>query len=426
MRFARRIKWLAATATVASLAQAEPIVAGFARFHRDLTDESRAIEAGLLLWNELNCVACHEVPAPWRERVPGRGKISLAGVGSRLPFDALVAFIADPQRAKPGTTMPAMVRDELGGSEAVSAYLATLQREPQPFPAGDTARGQRLYENVGCVACHVPPAGGSTDYASVPIALVRHYERNALSAFLQDPLPTRPAGRMPATPLSDAEAADLAAYLKSGIVLESHPAVVPGKAPIPDQASLTRGQARWMVLRCSACHDTGAAEAPKPAKPLVQLAAERGCLASKPTGEAPDFSLSAAQVRALAAALRCVQANPTPPPATAEHRVVARFEQLNCYACHEFRGRGGPEAARAKFFTAADAAAESLGDMGHLPPKLDQAGRKLTPAWLERLLWGQGGGVRPYMTGRMPRYGAPAAGDLVALLAEASVPRNRS
>jgi hypothetical protein len=46
----------------------------------------------------------------------------------------------------------------------------------------------------------------------------------------------------------------------------------------------------------------------------------------------------------------------------------------------------------------------------------------LTPAWLEKLLWGQGGGVRPYMTARMPKFGEEAAGELVPLLAEACRP----
>jgi hypothetical protein len=102
--------------------------------------------------------------------------------------------------------------------------------------------------------------------------------------------------------------------------------------------------------------------------------------------------------------------------------VTAKFEQLNCLACLEWRGRGGVEAGRTRFFTATDSAVESLGEIGHLPPKLDQAGRKLTAAWLEKLLAGTGGGVRPAMTARMPRFGAAAAGELVPLLEEACRP----
>jgi hypothetical protein len=65
---------------------------------------------------------------------------------------------------------------------------------------------------------------------------------------------------------------------------------------------------------------------------------------------------------------------------------------------------------------------ESLGELGHLPPKLDRAGRKLTTEWLAKLLWGRGGGVRPYMTARMPRFGEWATRELVALLEETCRP----
>jgi mono/diheme cytochrome c family protein len=60
--------------------------------------------------------------------------------------------------------------------------------------------------------------------------------------------------------------------------------------------------------------------------------------------------------------------------------------------------------------------------MGYLPPKLDSAGRKLTTRWLEKILWGEGGDVRPYLTLRMPRFGEANAAPLVADLAEACQP----
>ena len=68
-----------------------------------------------------------------------------------------------------------------------------------------------------------------------------------------------------------------------------------------------------------------------------------------------------------------------------------------------------------QYFTVNDATVHSLGEMGRLPPKLDVAGRKLTRAWFEKLLWGEGGGVRSYMTARMPRFGeANASADHTA------------
>jgi cytochrome c2 len=395
--------------------RAHPIVAGYERFYATATAEAELVAGGVLLLNELNCVACHAAPASWRERLPGRGKISLAGVGERLSADALRRFIASPSTFKPGTVMPRLAAPDPAATDGIVAFLQLLTGvgAPRTFPAGEAARGRRLFESVGCVACHAPV--GATRYASVPIALAGHYGRDALAAFLQNPLHTRPAGRMPATELSDAEAADLAAYLQ------------PGNATAPAVAtSLPRepaaGRSAFAALNCAACHDVGAPAPVRAALPLARVRPEAGCLAPAPAADLPHFSLSAAQSRALTTALRALQA-PTPPPAlSAEQRVTAKFEQLNCYACHEWRGRGGVEPARAASFATSEVAAESLGELGRLPPRLDQAGRKLTERWLKKLLWDGGGGVRPYLTARMPRYGEPAVGELVAWLGEACRP----
>ena len=92
---------------------------------------------------------------------------------------------------------------------------------------------------------------------------------------------------------------------------------------------------------------------------------------------------------------------------------------FNCYACHEWHGTGGMEGPRAQYLTC-DPAAHSLGEIGHMPPKLDIVGRKLTHSWMEKLLWGSGGGVRSYMTARMPRFGKENAGEIIPLFVETS------
>lgn len=420
------------SAVLATAAVAHPVVGAFERFYAGVTDETRIVDGGLLLLNELNCVACHAAPETWRAQVPGRGRISLAGAGERWRGDAIGTFIATPHAVKAGTTMPQLGTGDPAEAKALAAYVGSIAPasppKPKSFPTGSAPLGRRLFHAVGCVACHGAKedgVGGSAGSAAVPIGLASHYERTALAAFLQNPLHTRPAGRMPATELTNAEASDLAAYLHE---LGSQPAAtrtvaLSGTTP-SDAALVAHGRAQFVARNCAACHESGDGLAPRTAKPLAVLETEKGCLApaSAPASDAPRFELSEPQRRALAAALRRVQTTPVPAAQTAEQRVAAKFEQLNCYACHEWRGRGGVEATRTKFFTATDSAVESLGELGHLPPKLDSAGRKLTPAWLEKLLWGQGGGVRPYMTARMPRFGADAAGELGALLGEACRP----
>lgn len=416
-----------------------PIVAAFERFHRGppptTAGEGGDVAGGLLLLNELNCVACHEIPDTWREHIPGRGKISLRGIGERMDEAGLRAFVIAPQHLKPGTTMPALVRDDAAAADAIVAYLSSLkaERPPKHFPAGDVTRGEKLFASIGCVACHAP-VGGTAVGASVPLALSGHYGSDALAEFLQDPLHLRPAGRMPAFELSDVEAADLAAFLKANATRVDDPLPVgtrtnamagPGGEPRVEPSGgdlrLERGRELFATRGCAACHDDGGAEHVRNAQPLARVRVEQGCLAERPAGAAPDFALDAEQRRVFGDALRAIQTE-RPPELTAEHEVAEAFARLNCYACHEWRGRGGVAPGRAAHFTATEGATESLGELARLPPNLDAAGRKLTPAWLEKLLAGAGGGVRPYMSARMPRFGAAAADALIPLLAEACRP----
>jgi cytochrome c2 len=397
----------------ATAARGQPIVAAFERFHGGEQSGESIVAGGELLLNELNCVACHAPPEGWRERLQGRGRISLAEVGSRLPAETMRAFVIDPHTFKPGTTMPAIPMGDAVERDALAAFLGSLRSTAtkRTYPAGDATRGQAVFERVGCVACHAPGSARTT-YPSVPIALAAHMDRAALTEFLLDPLQTRPAGRMPATELSEAEAADLAAFLS------------PGKS-FPNPAALANiavGRTAFARLGCAACHDTGQPQPDRAALPLAQLREGRGCLSEKPEANAPHFNLSRRQVSALSTAIAAIKTTPVPASLTAERGVDTIFKQLNCYACHAWRGKGGVESVRATHFATADGASESLGELGQLPPKLDHSGRKLTPEWLEKILWGSGGGVRPYLAVRMPRFGRESGAPLIPLLDEACRP----
>src|SRR5690606_1325841 len=69
---------------------------------------------------------------------------------------------------------------------------------------------------------------------------------------------------------------------------------------------------------------------------------------------------------------------------------------------------------RAYFETVAH---EDLGDEGRLPPPLTGVGRKAVPAWLSRVLQGNGD-IRPHMHARMPKFPAAAVKQLGDLLVQ--------
>lgn len=403
--------------------QAEPInhpyVFTFDQFYLQEDPDEHLLEGGLLLLAELRCASCHEAPASWKERLQPAPGPDLSGVGSRLDADTLWLMVRSPQLRKRGTQMPALFSNADGDAEKVEAlvsYLQTLKRDPKPMPAGDSARGRQLYHTVGCIACHEPAADArppglppemeveKPGNASNPIALADAYDLHSLGHFLMDPLVDRPSGRMPSMHLSEQEAADLAAYLHEGRAVEKAPERALLQVP-PQSADF--GREVFQAQRCNACHTTGQEVRPViPALPMTQLqtATATNCIAESPTPGAARFGFNAIQLRALTLALKHVQTVALA-PSTPQQRVDWTLTRLNCYACHDRDGKGGPEDPRAAYFVSTSADAEAMGDHARFPPTLDHVGAKLTRPWLESNLWGRAGHVRPYLAVRMPNHG---------------------
>ncbi|MCX6848071.1 MAG: c-type cytochrome [Verrucomicrobia bacterium] len=431
--------------------QAEPVnhafVFNFDRFNVPEDLDESLINGGLLLLAELNCTSCHAAPASWQQRLQPKPGPALESVGSRLDSDTLWLFIRSPQNRKKGTQMPGFFHGAEGDDEKVEAlveYLSNLKSSPAPMPAGDADRGKDLYHKVGCVACHEPgkdvrPPKVAADAevekpgnASVPIALADAYDFLSLANFLASPLHTRPAGRMPDMRLSAQEASDIAAYLHTGRVVEK--AATRAALKISKQ-SFEKGRELFQTMNCIACHKLGStmpaavfsgAEKKEPSapvqpaatKPLKELAQGQGCLAEKQASGTPRFDLNDLEKRAITLALKMIQQQEAP-QLTAQEKVDWQMTRLNCYACHDRNDKGGAEDPRAQYFGVNDPGAESLGQLAHLPPTLDKAGRKLTRGWFEKVLWGKDGSVRPYMDIHMPSFGREQTEMLITWLNEA-------
>ena len=413
-----------------------PHVFTFSQFYLPEDDDAFLTQGGLVLLAELNCAACHAPPAAWADLLGPIPGPDLSSVGSRLNIDALWRWIRSPQHRKPGTLMPGLfagnAEPDAAAIEAVATYLASLQQPLPTPPPGDAAQGRQLYHAIGCVACHEPatdyrppslPAGTDPEkpaLASVPIAFADDYSFPALVAFLRDPLAHRPASRMPSQHLSLQEAADLAAYLHTGVV-------APGFQErqilqIPPQ-SAEQGRQLFQQHRCTACHSTpdpaatALAAAPPALKPLAALdpAAAAGCLTEGllRTGT-PHYDLSPLQVRALRLALRAVQSAPQPPLTPAE-KSAHHLSRLNCYACHDHEGRGGPEIARAAYLTPM-LQERPNDDFQNLPPTLDGVSTRLDAAALHRRLTDPPARAPQRSSVRMPRFSPDAVRPLKKLL----------
>src|SRR5262245_7260873 len=124
-----------------------PIVPGYERF-----GSNDGVEAGRLLLGELNCITCHKPDPAVAEHLSVKKAPLLADAGSRYTYEWIRAFIADPQKLKPGATMP---QPSLQPAEfdALAHYLVSLRRtKPLEASGGSSAKAKEIFNRVGCAA----------------------------------------------------------------------------------------------------------------------------------------------------------------------------------------------------------------------------------------------------------------------------------
>lgn len=360
---------------------------------------------GASLIDALNCSACHDVSG-FEPVAPLAAPNFTHNLAIKYRYQTLKAWIEDPHSLKPGTRMPDVVNDEREAEALTQFLFYSLPPNPprEPMPPGDFERGKELYHTIGCVACHAPE-GADLDSQSVPIDLAQHWSLPMVGEYLLDP----PTAAMPKFKLSLQDAADIARYL-----LQDIPEEEPEPAPEFDAGLAGLGSALFISRGCAKCHGAPpgalARGGQNNRRKLTPRSMEQGCLADEVDEHAPNFLLSAEQREAI----RAFVAEPTESKPVEQTLAV-----MNCYACHERGGVGGPAQERREYFTVTDELAKSIGDLGNIPPRLDHIGRKLQSDWLQQLLAGEDIGVRPHMATQMPYFRHEAVGELGAHFAKA-------
>lgn len=209
------------------------------------------VSEGELLLGELGCVACHSASEVVKARLAGRISPVLGPDGLSLTPQFIRAYLSDPAKEKPGTTMPDMLaalsdQERSESVEALVNYLVSVAPSPTGTNSnGDStkiAQGRELFHTIGCVACHAPEvAKGGADAEvvshlkreSVPFPnLANKMTVDELSKFLLNPVKYRHSGRMPSMNLSEREAKVLAVYLlRDQFTAISNPALAMKKMP---------------------------------------------------------------------------------------------------------------------------------------------------------------------------------------------------
>ncbi|MBT5707737.1 MAG: hypothetical protein HOI66_15590, partial [Verrucomicrobia bacterium] len=154
------------------------------------------------------------------------------------------------------------------------------------------------------------------------------------------------------------------------------------------------GREHFRNYGCVQCHDTGDSMDAKSnfASSLSSLGAQSdlGCLSLEPSNRASKYFLRQAERLAIKKVLDDSQTLAV--ARSGAEKISQTLNQLNCYACHERNGRGGPAVARASYFGTTTEV--DLGDEGRMPPHLNLVGAKLRPEWTKEVLVGEGA-VRP-------------------------------
>nr|WP_236622243.1 family 16 glycoside hydrolase [Rhodopirellula maiorica] len=206
-----------------------PIVAGFERFYASSSEP--AAVAGELLINALACDACHA--ADTFADLPAKRGPDLSAVAGRVRVDAIVEMITNPHQFKPGTTMPdpwvdLSPEERRQKAEAITSFLVSKGSKglrDRSAPKSLIKTGRKLYQTVGCVACHAADpksTSAAISSTSVPLAgVAKKYTLTSLADFLSEPHVTRPGVRMPGFVGTEKEAAAIAAYLLGDTVVQS-------------------------------------------------------------------------------------------------------------------------------------------------------------------------------------------------------------
>lgn len=413
-----------------------------------------ALTAAFDTYDRGGCWACHGGAGFDDEHRRGP---DLRRIRSKLTSAWVQAWLRNPRAIKPATWMPRFWGADLGAGSttaptaetddveiaAVTAYLFATSEPYSVAPSprrGDAGRGEQVVRAVGCLGCHIAgddPRDRTSPRRTFgqPLQAVGHKTSSAwLHDWVRNPARFSPSTRMPNLRLTDAEAADVVAYLAS--LDAAGPNALGESPPLATDAALRElarqrreglppplaGSAnfdglsgrglqaelgRLVIARrgCFNCHQVrGFEDAARTAvelRPRAWAAADVQALhgqraAGAPAG--PQYALGETEQARLALALTALtrpvaEPGARPQAAGRDVRVAGRtlVQRRNCVGCHGIEGTGGDFVQLV--------AEPSLG-----PPLLTPEGARVQPTWLHDFLGGPIT-IRPWLAVRMPTFG---------------------
>jgi len=370
------------------------------------------ISQGELRFRQMFCSTCHSLAvtrAGETKLIGGDIGPELSKVGSKVNPDWLIAWLRDPQGYLPLTRMP-----RYGWSDEdlykVTKYVTTkltdsdlLTSVPSlgPPTEQEIQVGRRLFLEKGCASCHSmeglnPQKDFGPDLSAIGrknaselefgSANIPHNLVSYIQAKLQDPTSVNPAARMPQYNWNQS---DLNAVTTALLSTKGAPAtsalqnlVVPQKeAEFHPTGPFAEVYNRYKCYSCHKFNGYGGDLAPDLSYEgsraqrqwLVDFLKNPQTLRPTLTFRMPQFNMSDKDAATLADYMTMVLQYPSANPAALDAKqftpaMAALGKQLyevkyQCQSCHTIGGTGG-----------------------YIGPNLNNAGKWLTPAWIEAWL----------------------------------------
>jgi len=246
------------------------------------------LSQGKKLFTDVGCWGCH--PIEGYNDLAKRGP-TLTTIASKTSQGWLHTWISYPKGWRPGTRMPnfwpgAVDADAVPHAEsekpeqvvtahrgvreqevsAIVAYLWThSDKAPllsQSAPKGDAAKGKEVFDGVGCRGCHVAEKDSTArrsegsaerDYAPNLWNIADKARPEWIYSWVKNPKALWPDTKMPDLRLTDAQAADVTAYLLTLRSDEKYPE--PKSGPGEQQKLAAQGKELIGKYGCFGCHD---------------------------------------------------------------------------------------------------------------------------------------------------------------------------
>lgn len=410
-----------------------------------------AAAEGHRLFHSRGCSACHAPRDEQTNEIPLKGSVPLGQLEKKYSHASLVKFLRDPHAIRPSGRMPNL---QLQGRDAERIAHFLLQKTEVPGPLRYTLYRGQVWEGLDSENVVAERGGQVSDFSLDSLGKVEQHTAIRYEGWLSIEiggsyrfLVTMNGGTLQVggrTVVNEApsdrrgvksfeEVVELDpgpheirfTYFHTGREAElklevegpglprgpvppdllsvSKDPVAPFESPKVDALLAAKGREQFTKFGCANCHDDlDLPLLPSPA--LATLDPSRGCLADQ---GGPRYDLSETQRSLIASALPKAEE----PVLDDAQKIDKTLASLNCVACHDRAGLGGPDPERRALFTSSQ---PSLGDQGRLPPTLSHVGAKLTRQWLESVIL-NGGRQRDYMDAAMPQFGREQVGHLVEL-----------